>query len=472
VLREGGTIKSLDGGKIMKRKGHFTWVVVCAISALHTVARAQWTEPEPVTEINTEYRDKAPFLSFDGLTLYFDRASTNTFHYTRIYKATRSEPYGPFTAVEEISTLNQAGVHVSYAWVSPNNLRMYYYINDGRWKLKFTERPSASDPWLPGVNISELNALGGVANPSLSEDELTIVFAGYNLPGGQGDFDIWTATRPDIGSPFGNVTNLVGINSSASDGHPCIAPDGLTVYFTSQRSGNFQIFKAVRESLDGSFGAPEHLSFLDTPGGHSRYPCLSSDGTTFYFTRNLPSQKSDIWVSYLIPLEVGVDIKPEACPNPLNLASRGVLPAVISGSEDFDVNTIDVATIRLEGIAPIRSNYEDVATPVTDGNVCECNTEGADGYKDLTLKFKTQAIVEQIVNAFGDLVKDDELVLILTGTLTDGTPIEGTDCVRIVGRLPRSLAAKKADVNRDGIVDLFDFCTMTEYWLEPSAIDY
>ena len=280
------------------------------------------------------------------------------------------------------------------------------------------------------------------------------------------------ATRADRYSPFGNVRNLAEINSSAADAHPHISADGLTIYFASDRNGDLQLFRATRESLDEPFGAPEHLWFFDTPGGSTDYPGLSADGTALYFTRIFPGESTDIWVSYLIPLEVGVDIKPGACPNPLNLASRGVLPVAISGSEDFDVDMIDVATIRFEGIAPIRSNYEDIATPVADGNVCECNTEGPDGYVDLTLKFKTQAIVEQIVNMFGDLVEDDELVLTLTGTLSDGTHIEGTDCVRIVGRLPRSLAAKRADVNQDGIVDLFDFCTMTEYWLESSAIDY
>jgi hypothetical protein len=55
---------------------------------------------------------------------------------------------------------------------------------------------------------------------------------------------------------------------------------------------------------------------------------------------------------------------------------------------------------------------------------------------------------------------------------TDGTAIEGSDCVRIVGKVPRSLAAKIADLNEDGMVDLFDFCKMAQYWLEPSATGY
>jgi hypothetical protein len=447
-------------------------MVVCALIVPYGRAFAQWTEPVPVTEINTEFNDSTPFLSFDGLTLYFARQDTDAFYYTRIYQATREVPYGPFTSVEEISTLNQSEVHVSYARVSPDNLRMYYYINDGRLKLKFTERASTYDPWLPGVNISELNTLGGVTNPSLTEDELTIVFAGYNLPGGQGDFDIWMATRPDIGSPFGNVTNLAEINSSASDAHPSIAPDGLTVHFASGRNGNLQIFKAARESLDDSFGAPEHLSFFDSPGSFVRMPSLSGDGTIFYFVKSLIGGPADIWVSYLIRQEVSIDIKPGSCPNPLNLATRGVLPVAILGSDDFDVSTIDVATISLAGVGPIRSSYEDVASPVPDGNECECTTEGPDSHTDLTLKFKTQQVVEQLINGEAELADGQELALTLTGTLSDGTPIEGTDCIVLVGKVPRPLAAKKSDVNEDGIVNILDLAMMAEYWLESCVVEY
>jgi len=140
------------------------------------------------------------------------------------------------------------------------------------------------------------------------------------------------------------------------------------------------------------------------------------------------------------PMIYPIDIKPGRCPNPLNVRSRGVLPVAILGSEDFDVNTIDVASIRLEGVAPIRSNYKDVATPVSDANECECTTAGPDNYTDLTLKFRTQEIVEKLVNTYDNLIKGEVLPLTLTGMLSDGTPIEGIDCIRVVGKVPKHIA--------------------------------
>ena len=131
---------------------------------------------------------------------------------------------------------------------------------------------------------------------------------------------------------------------------------------------------------------------------------------------------------------VPIDIKPGSCPNPLNVKDKGVLSVAILGSEDFDVWTVDVASIRLEGVAPVRSSYEDVSTPVADGaDVCECTTAGPDGQLDLTLKFN----VQDIVTALGQVNDGDELELTLIGALDEvfgGTPIEGTDCVVIISK--------------------------------------
>jgi len=167
-------------------------------------------------------------------------------------------------------------------------------------------------------------------------------------------------------------------------------------------------------------------------------------------------------------VEVAVDIKPGSCRNPLNLASHGVLPVAILGTEDFDVNTIDIASIRLADVAPIRSGFEDVAAPAADGNECGCSEAGPDGYTDLTLKFNTQQLVEALAVTADDLVRGDVLILTLTGVSSDGTRIEGADCVSIVGKVPKSTAAKRSDINADGRVNMLDFVSIAENWLQST----
>ena len=262
-----------------------------------------WTEPVPVTQVNTEYGDRTPFLSYDGLTLYFSRVDTPDFYYARIYQAIREDTSAPFTEVTEISSLNYSGGHVHCPWVSPDNLRMYYHRteSDSRHRLKVSKRESINDQWPPGTNISELNTLENINNPSLTPNELTIVFMSNNVTGGLGKYDLYIATRPDLNSPFGNVRNLTELNTPENDADPFILADELSLYFTSNINGYYQIYKATRGSSEETFGAIEHLSFFDTPEANSRFPSISSDGNTFYFCRELEGAivSADIYVSYI-----------------------------------------------------------------------------------------------------------------------------------------------------------------------------
>ena len=125
-----------------------------------------------------------------------------------------------------------------------------------------------------------------------------------------------------------------------------------------------------------------------------------------------------------LKIEVYVDIKPMSWPNPLNVKSKGVLPVAILGTEDFDVSQIDPATVRLEGVAPLRWALEDVGTASDP-------LAGPDGIMDLSLKFDRQEIVSEL----GAVNDGDNVALNLTGNLKvefGGTPISGQDVVLII----------------------------------------
>ncbi len=136
-------------------------------------------------------------------------------------------------------------------------------------------------------------------------------------------------------------------------------------------------------------------------------------------------------------IEVPVDIKPQSCPNPFNVSAQGILPVAILGTADFNVNKIDLASIRLEGISPARSALEDVATPfvpfIGKKNPSDCTLEGPDGFLDLVLKFNQQDIAGAIgINKVND---GETRVLKLSGNLKKefgGSPIVGEDVVVII----------------------------------------
>ncbi|MCH7877970.1 MAG: T9SS type A sorting domain-containing protein [candidate division Zixibacteria bacterium] len=126
-----------------------------------------------------------------------------------------------------------------------------------------------------------------------------------------------------------------------------------------------------------------------------------------------------------------IDIKPQSCPNPLNVKKNGVLPVAVLGGDDFDINDIDRATVQLEGVPSEGRNLtpEDVATPF-GGELCDCDTLAGDGFTDQVFMFDAQAIVA----ALGAVTNREERELTLTGNLLDGTPFTGKDCVRIIVR--------------------------------------
>jgi hypothetical protein len=60
------------------------------------------------------------------------------------------------------------------------------------------------------------------------------------------------------------------------------------------------------------------------------------------------------------------------------------------------------------------------------------------------------------------------LTLQLAGVLAGERPIEGADCVVIVGK---HKPCNKFDVNKDGVVDARDFAIFAENWLQSSVVE-
>jgi EPTP domain len=186
---------------------------------------------------------------------------------------------------------------------------------------------------------------------------------------------------------------------------------------------------------DGSYFNPIDEIEISTNGAID-WEALEIDGQTYLAVANAYDGTSYDINSKIYKfgnpiLNVAMDIKPGSCPNPINTKSKGVISVAVCGDYEFDVTDIDTASIRLEGIAPLRSNIEDVATPFEPYTGKEysddCNEYGPDGFDDLVLKFDTQEIVE----AIGEIKDGDVLVLTVSGELTDGTQIKGEDVVVI-----------------------------------------
>jgi hypothetical protein len=97
------------------------------------------------------------------------------------------------------------------------------------------------------VNLGPtVNSPQAEGNAVLSPDGLELYFAS-NRPGGYGDFDIWVSKRANIEDPWGPPVNLgPGINSSAYDYPSNVSPDGLTLYLYAQTGLLPDLYTATR----------------------------------------------------------------------------------------------------------------------------------------------------------------------------------------------------------------------------------
>jgi hypothetical protein len=159
-----------------------------------------------------------------------------------------------------------------------------------------------------------------------------------------------------------------------------------------------------------------------------------------------------------VAIPVAVDIKPGACPNPWNRNGRGVLTVAVTGTAEFDVTQIELGSVVIsradsvggslppnEGPPGPHSMVKDIATAFEPAAACECDHLGADGIPDLSLKFRTDALVEEL--ELGELPTGDMPELVVSGNLKaefGATPFEGSDCVQLVppGTPPHMLAVE------------------------------
>jgi uncharacterized protein YegL len=195
---------------------------------------------------------------------------------------------------------------------------------------------------------------------------------------------------------------------------------------------------------DPSNPMPDNGSDTTDAAGEASFTYTNSEASPDTITATAPFGQANVSVALVdtaektwLPVEVPIDVHPRSCPNPFNVTRRGVLPVAIVGTADFDVTTVDLPTLRLEGVEPLRSSFEDVVAPYEPytgkTDELDCTTAGPDGYLDLVLHFDAQAVAAAIAPVSNGEVR----TLVLTGEfLVGGIGFDfvGEDVVRIIAR--------------------------------------
>jgi parallel beta-helix repeat protein len=246
----------------------------------------EWTDPILLDELGDGEGNHAghPSLSSDGLTMYFNRYIPSL-GLKCIVEAYRDTPEGPFTS-ERVASELVTSVQVRAPRISDDELRLYYQ-EDGSG-IVMAQRSSVGGTWTPTRIFDELSEDDTkAASPALSSDELIIVVHSNEKPGSAGGYDLWISTRTEPNGVFDSVTALDEINTSANEMQPHLLPDGLTLYFTSDRSDEYpgwNIYKATRSEPNEPFSDIDYWegNTMDYDGGMH----VTSDEQEVYFNSN------------------------------------------------------------------------------------------------------------------------------------------------------------------------------------------
>ncbi len=286
-----------------------------------------WSAPVNLgPPVNTVLADYQPFLSKDGLSLYFSVLEGPTQNSPQdIWVAKRSSKSDNWEEPQRLGPEINTPVTEGQPFVTVDGHWMYFNSNRNRPDANGAIPLGGNDiyvshrqnkrqdfgpgGWEPAVNVGAgVNTSFGESGPFVFEDEMTGVTTLYFQSGrpGMGGADIYASTLQPDGT-FGPAQRVFEVSSPYNDQRPSISRDGLQMYFASDRPGStpnpdsgvsgplgqpsVDIWVSTRASTSDPWGTPVNLDAVNQALGgpvisspfSDGSPSLSFDGTELYF---------------------------------------------------------------------------------------------------------------------------------------------------------------------------------------------
>ncbi|MEY2930684.1 MAG: hypothetical protein RL033_1433 [Pseudomonadota bacterium] len=237
----------------------------------------------------------APALSSDGATLYF--AVSSPAAPERIFTATRSQRGRRFSNAVPLAGLD-SGTGDGTPLPSHDGLRLYFYSRraggNGDRDLWLATRTDTSADFAAPALLEVVNTPALEHLPWLSADELTLLFVSTRA-GGLGQSDVWLAQRPEAGEAFAPPTLFLA-SSVSDEGRAVLSSSGRTLIFASDRAGGSglqDLWSATRTDAAAEFGEATNLGSLNGPATELD-PFLSLDERELFFVSDRDGP-SELW---------------------------------------------------------------------------------------------------------------------------------------------------------------------------------
>lgn len=186
---------------------------------------------------------------------------------------------GTFTSSSPVTPLNSTTLGDLYLRLSADELTAYFSRQDPDEILYVATRPSTTAPFSTPIKLPITgNGTEETTSATVTADGLTLYFTS-NRTGTLGARDIYRATRTVTTVNFGTITQMTDLSSTASENDVMVLPDHSAIYFSSSRSGMSRIYRAQWQGT--TFASPDEV-FAET-SGVSRV-VVSADERTMLYT--------------------------------------------------------------------------------------------------------------------------------------------------------------------------------------------
>jgi Tol biopolymer transport system component len=249
------------------------------------------SSPQPLTALTSDGEERDPWITPDGLQLYFDRNPGIHLNYD-IYAAARTSPAGEFASPAAVDNLDTSADD-SRASLDGDGTLLALSSNraTGKFQIFVSTRGDATQPFPSPSSPDQAMVISVNANadnlydPFLSSDGLRLYLAPAVIGAAQ---QVAVATRTAGGS-FGAWTPLAMINSGAGEADPALSPDERVIVFTSSRTvagfARTNLWYATRQRATDPFSAPRLIPTVNGDADDGD-PMLGADGCELYFSSN------------------------------------------------------------------------------------------------------------------------------------------------------------------------------------------
>jgi len=133
-------------------------------------------------------------------------------------------------------------------YLSADGLHLYFAESSNPQRIVLASRLGTDQSFGTPVTVPDIGDLAGDADPTLTADERVILFASRRT--GEGGIDLWYATRVERDQPFSAPIALAEINSNEDDADPHLSSDGCRLYFSTRSTpggGDFDLLFTQQE---------------------------------------------------------------------------------------------------------------------------------------------------------------------------------------------------------------------------------